>query len=172
MTNYPKHILIHGLLNGLEYELTGNDRYAVTSLVDPKPLDLIYNISETDPGALVFNPNMKLSIERVRVTPVGAPGLQGPDTGDVACEIGLVQGQKSGSDIVVDTTVSRKLIDIYRYDEWQEVGFDINFKSDNCILGLAAGSMVQCDDFNIQDDYVGEMVRFAFDFEGKLYTGA
>lgn len=172
MANYPKHVILSGVMKGLDYTLTGNDRNAMKSLGGDESMELMYDVSISDPPRYKFSPDKVLRIKRVRIVTAGAPGLCSAADGDNACEIILVQGQKNGSGITVDVTAPKYILDILHFNEWQEVAVNVRFNSDDCILGLGKNTLVNVDDFNIQDDYVGQDVVFVLELDAELYTGA
>ena len=169
MNNSPKILDLKIDCHGLTYTLAGNDRDAsfTASSDSPAPATDI----RAGGAAVTFNKGQVLRITKARLVGSGAPGLQA-GVGNNAAALKVIQGIASGSSIT--KTVDSADVDLafLEYGRWEDKDFRIEFLADGSSLGIGNGSEVTVDDFNVQEDYVGETVGFVIEATAELYIGS
>jgi hypothetical protein len=62
-------------------------------------------------------------------------------------------------------------LEFAEWNEWEDKDFELAISGDGSSLGIQAGSEVTCDDFNIQDNFVGQAVYPVVELEAEVYIG-
>lgn len=164
--------LLVGDLGGA-YELTGANRDAEMALTTNDPINLVA-VNNKGARSVYLCANVKTKILRVRLRSPQGPGINSakPTAGAVVISFcAMVSGAK-------DTELDAYKIAIPTWGDWIDVNLDIEpYKTaynwtagqiaQNKPVGAFIGynSALKIDDFNIQNDYVGETVGAVLDIE-------
>lgn len=164
------------------YEFTGNDRDAnFTASIPDKILNTVCTSSDLGGGFAAFAYNANLVITRARLNPEGAPGLQcspgelagrfylsmrkgpqgvDPDSGNLGDELDLIKltFKYWGEWVEINGTLRpyKTITDWSNYEDWERI-CRLCFKYQN--------SVFTCDDFNLQEDFVGQDLGASLELE-------
>lgn len=155
------------------YTLTGNDRAAELSLTQNTVISF-YVVGNKAGGPCFFNGDTAINIKRMRVRSPKAPGVSAATS--TAGVITLSFCAMIGSN--ADTELDAARVNIPKWGEWFEANIKIEpYKTtyawtDTQItqhkpVGVVIGynSSMNVDDYNVQEDYVGQDVDVAIDLE-------
>jgi hypothetical protein len=150
-------------LAGLDYTFTGADRNASSSAAADTALALSdMRTGQTD---VTFNAGQVVRVRRARLISSGAPGLQ-PELDGTAASLVVLEGK--GSPFAGQNSCK---LEFAEWNEWEDKDFELAISEDGSSLGIQAGSEVTCDDFNIQDNFVGQAVYPVVELEAEVYIG-
>lgn len=164
--------LLVGDLGGA-YELTGANRDAEMALTTDDPINLVA-VNNKGARAVYLCANVKTKILRVRLRSPQGPGINSakPTAGAVVISFcSMLLGVK-------DTELDAAKIAIPTWGDWIDVNLDIEpYKTaynwtdgqiaQNKPVGAFIGynSALKIDDFNVQDDFIGQTVGAVLDLE-------
>lgn len=132
----------------LTYTFTGNDRGSSVTASADSLLTFVNTGSKlsTDPNPMLGGGSVR--IVGARVLPTGAEGLSAPEALPAAALKMSVGGERFD-------------INVTRYGEWDRKDFTVHGSSEG--VEIEAGSVVNIDDYNLQDAFVGESVTFVLE---------
>jgi len=164
MTNSsPRLMALRASLAGLDYTFTGADRNASSSAAADTALAL--SDMRTGWTGVTFNAGQVVRVKRARLISSGAPGLQ-PKLDGTAASLVVLEGK--GSPFAGQNSCK---LEFAEWNEWEDKDFELAISEDGSSLGIQAGSEVTCDDFNIQDNFVGQAVYPVVELEAEVYIG-
>jgi hypothetical protein len=172
MNQSPKSLTIVGGL-GVSLTLEGTDIHKTYDFeVDGRIID-IYDFKRCVPESEIkFNAGQKLVIKRARLVSRGAPGLQTGSDYTYAAKLRMIQGKSDPQSGFVRNAGTDEVPLIFStWNEWEDKDFELAISGDGSSLGIQAGSEVTCDDFNIQDNFVGQAVYPVVELEAEVYIG-
>lgn len=169
MNNSPTILDLRIDCQGLTYTLAGNDRDASLQTASDSPAPAVD--IRAGGAEVTFNKGQVLRITKARLVGDGAPGLQAA-VGSNAAELKVIQGIASGSSISKTADSAEVPLAFLGYGSWEDKDFRVEFLADGSSLGIGSGSEVTLDDFNVQDDYVGQAVGFVIEATAELYIGS
>ena len=164
MTNSsPRLMALRASLAGLDYKFTGADRNASSSAAADTAL--VLSDMRTGQTDVTFNAGQVVRVRRARLISSGAPGLQSELDG-AAASLTILEG--NGSPFAGQNSCK---LEFAEWNEWEDKDFELAISEDGSSLGIQAGSEVTCDDFNIQDSFVGQAVYPVVELEAEVYIG-
>lgn len=157
------------ITSGFSYRLAGNTRAGNSTASG----DVLCITEDARIGSVVrLNKGQVLKIRKARLLPTSCPGLDaGSFGGFYAGEFKMIQGTRSGSDITRTPDTDSALLRFIKFGEWEDKDFEMEFAVDKSSLGIGTGSYVSVNDFNVQEDWVGEDVMFEIEAQAELYIG-
>lgn len=133
----------------LTYTLTGNDRHADAELGSDTVLD--FTNLESEPASFALKPG-NFIIKSGRLIASGGNGLQPAVDGLAgALSIALTNGVDELRPIVLS-------FEDWNYDVQFGLGVGTGDLTGSVGFVLKAGSIVTCDDYNVQDAYIGQTI--------------
>lgn len=158
---------------GIEYTFTGSNRSASQSTSSDFGMTVCNTKNALkDPDEvtglepILFNKGQKVVIKRARLVSKKAPGLM--TASPLAGELLVGAGKPAPGGSI--TTESRTLA-FADWNTWEEKDFELTIEDDGSTLWLGSGSTIYLDDFNVQDDFVGEGVTPYVEAEVDVYIG-
>lgn len=168
---------VHFEIPGTEYTFTGNARNAqFHPTAGDKLADMRALNSYGSNTAVKFITQNSITIKRARIVGAGAPGLQtGNASPFLACHVSLFAGVENGED-VPPSDLDGFFVSLTRWGEWQDVNKTFTpFANAAALESLpqlcdlfingGADSLFWCDDFNLQEDFVGQTVKPILELE-------
>lgn len=159
----PTIMNLRGSLPGLKYIFTGATRTGSATAQADTVLEL-YDM-KTGNGPVKFNAGQVVRVKRARLIPSGAPGLQ-PELDGTAASLTILEGK--GSPFVGQNSCK---LEFAEWEEWEDKDFELVITDDFSSLGIKSGSEVTCDDFNVQDSFVGEEMYPIVELVAEVYIG-
>lgn len=131
------------------YTFTSNDRDASFSPSSAANLDFYVVSNYAGDSKVKFLRKNPLRITRARLLSTGAPGVQVP-AGEIAASIKLNFNSQGN-------TLPEFTLALSEWNVWEEktVSLDMGSAGD-CQLSIKSSSEFNVDDFNIQEDFVGQ----------------
>lgn len=172
MNQSPRKMTL-GMSTGIDYTFTGSERHANQSSLDDFSM-LIYDTknalkdSSTATGLerILFNKGQKVVIKKARLVSKLAPGLMTASALAGNFLVGAGKPAPTGS-----ITTAPKTLAFANWNTWEEKDFELTIEDDGSTIWIGSGSAIYLDDFNIQDDYVGQEVSAYIEAEVDVYIG-
>lgn len=168
---------VHFEIPETEYTFTGNARNAeFHPTAGDKSADMRALNSYGSNTAVKFITENSVTIKRARIVGAGAPGLQaGNALPFMACRLSMFAGVGHGEGEPVDVLDSFHL-SLTNWGEWQDVNKTFSPYANaaaleslpqicDLFINGGADSLFWCDDFNLQDDFVGQTVKPVLELE-------
>lgn len=172
MNQSPRKMML-SMSTGIGYIFTGSDRSAnKSSLADFSMVicdtkNALKDLStSTGLERILFNKGQKVVIKRARLVSKAAPGLMTASTLAGNFLVGAGKPAPAGS-----ITTAPKTLAFANWNTWEEKDFELTIEDDGSTLWMVSGSAIYLDDFNVQDDYVGQEVSPYIEAEAEVYIG-
>ena len=159
----PTIMNLRGSLPELKYIFTGATRTGSATAQADTILEF-YDM-KTGNGPVKFNAGQVVRVRRARLISSGAPGLQ-PELDGTAASLMVLEGK--GSPFAGQNSCK---LEFAEWNEWEDKDFELVISEDGSSLGIQAGSEVTCDDFNVQDSFVGEEMYPIVELVAEVYIG-
>ena len=158
---------------GITYTFTGSNR----SAFKPSSSDFSMTVCDTKNALkdensatrleqILFNKGQKVVIKRARLVSREAPGLATASLLAANLLVGAGKPAPGGS-----ISTAPKTLAFANWNTWEEKDFELTIEDDGSTLWMGSGSAIYLDDFNIQDDYVGQGVSAYIEAEADVYIG-
>lgn len=172
MMNFSKKAILSTEIP-VSYTFTGNSRSASRTLDSEQSLQ-IYDVFNPEPSSIrtarvLFNKGTVVKIKRAKLVSLGAPGLE---TIDVNSGIFKLQPGKAAPLGSPSSDASQSILSFAKWNEWEDKDISIYVTEDGSTLWVIPnGSFYTIDDFNIQDNFVGQTFNPALELEVDIYIG-
>lgn len=155
---------------GITYTLAGNSRAATVTIADDTGCTMTDTLRDIPQGSLKFNAGQTIHVKRARLVSSGAPGLR-PSPDRPAATLAILQGTMTINGFEKTSDTKEVPLNFVNWNSWEEKDFDIEFVADNSVLGIKSTSVMNVDDFNVQEAFVGQSFNVMLELEADLYVG-